>query len=166
MSKTLRWADGDLYNDDATGKFDSVDEENKCAQDLAETLLTPLTTLRGRRKRMFGSELADINIPTGIAAMIGRGLIGTKVTEAVNRLKQLQQEDPASTPNERIAKIDRLYTEEIQPSVYAFWVACSTEADTMAPAQRIAVSLRHRQPSTALQTLNDLAGRLAGGKVA
>lgn len=139
MSTTIRMFDGDILIDSA-GRAQSITGTDKAAQDIAEVLMTPLDGLRD-----YGSELAGLNIPPIISVVAGKALISKKVDEAVQRLRRLQQQDPAVTNDELIESIDRLVIQQFNTGDFLFWVSVLTRDRSTTSQQVLSVSLRHQE---------------------
>jgi hypothetical protein len=150
MSTTIRMADGDLFVDTA-GRTETVTDANKCAQDVAEVLLTPLDGLRD-----YGSELASLNVPQPVSLLAGRALISKKVDEAVQRLKRSQERDPYVTDQEQIEKINRLIVNNINDTDFVFWVNVLLRDATVTSTQILAVSLRHQASARFTAAIQEL----------
>jgi len=156
MSTTIRMADGDIYLNSA-GRGETIAGADKCSQDTAEVLLTPLDALRD-----FGSELADLNVPEPVRIFAGRALISKKVDEAIQRLRRLQQTDTQSTADERINKINRIIVEQIASTDFVFWVSLLLEDETILADQLLGVSLRHQESARFSQSVQEQARTLFG----
>lgn len=156
MSTTLRMADGDIYINSA-GRAELVDDANKAAQDIAETLLTPLDGLRD-----YGSELADLNVPEPVRTFAGKALISKKVDEAVRRLQRSQSNDSQSTAAERIKEVQRIVVDQINSTDFVFWISVVLEDDTIVADQLLGVSLRHQESARFSRAIQEQVRALTG----
>mgnify|MGYP001590259866 CR=1 FL=1 len=156
MSQTLLWSDGDLNLGDA-GRGTLISGNDKAAQEVGQSLTTDYDASRG-----FGQELMELDVPAYAGPLIGRALVSTRVTECLDRLKDLQQKDSTSTPDERLAGIAQLDVIEVDATSYAFFVAVETEAKSIVTWDPILVSLRHTFNKNAQTALNEYADQLGG----
>lgn len=147
MSTTLRMADGDILINSA-GRAETVTGADKCAQDIAEVLMTPL-------QNGYGSELADIDVPEPVRTFVGKGIVSKKVDEALQRLIRLQRADLQSTPDERIDRVERIVVEQIGATDFVFWVSAFVEDSTVVPEQLLGVSLRHQVSAKLYETVQE-----------
>ncbi len=150
-------ADGDFFINSA-GRTELVDGADKAAQDLAEVLMTPLS-----RARAYGSELASLDIPEPVSAIVGKSLISKKVDEAVQRLKRLQELDPEITDTEQIEKIHKLVVEQIGTGQFIFWVSVLLVDQSIIGEQVLAVSLRHQESARLTESIAELTKRITSG---
>lgn len=154
MGKTIRVADGDVFLNSA-GRTESIEGVDKSAQDLAEMLMTPYDP-----ERDYGSELADLDVPSSVSVFVGKSLIGKKVDEAVQRLKRMQEQDPYAGADEVIDRVQRLVIKEIQTGDYIFWVGVVTVSGKPIGDRVLAVSLRHQESARLVESVEELAARL------
>lgn len=151
MSTTLKMADGDLFVDQVTGRPRAISGVEKCVQDVAEVLMTALNQ-SGRAGRLFprayGSELATLDGPTRFSGILGKPLVARKVQEAINRLIDLQEQDPYLTGAEHIVAISRLIVEQFSTTDFAYFVqvdvADGRATDTVTNLG--AIALNHQFP--------------------
>ena len=119
MSKTIRIADGDIYID-SNGQSSLVDSVNKSGQDIAAALLIDYDA-----NTSFGSELATfVQSPYNF---ISDGIVQQLILEAVQRLQAKQQQDSASTSDERIARIKDLRIDRSDNGDVFFYLELETE---------------------------------------
>lgn len=156
MSTTIRMADGDIYINSA-GRAELVENADKAAQDIAETLLTPLDALRD-----YGSELADLNVPEPVRVFAGKALISKKVDEAVRRLQRAQSVDTRSTAAERIKEVQRIIVNQINGTDFVFWVSVVQEDDSIIADQLLGVSLRHQESARYSRSIEEQVRALTG----
>ncbi len=155
MSTTIRMFDGDVFLNSA-GRGEELTGADKAAQDLAEILMTPFDS-----DRDYGSELADLDIPQPVSALVGKSLITRKVDEAVQRLIRFQQADPYATAQERIEKLHKIVVEQFETSSFLFWVNVLLEDQTILGDRVLAVSLRHQESASLVDTVQELARKLS-----
>lgn len=146
-------ADGDLFINSA-GRAETITGADKCAQDIGEDLLTPFDGARD-----YGSELATLDVPQPITAFAGKALIAKKVDEAIQRLKRLQQQDPAITPQEQIDKINKIVVDQISATDFVFWVSVFLQDSSVEASSVLAVSLRHQESARFTESIQDLIRR-------
>lgn len=156
MSTTIRMADGDIFINSA-GRAELVENADKAAQDIAETLLTPLDALRD-----YGSELADLNVPEPVRVFAGKALISKKVDEAVRRLQRAQSVDTRSTAAERIKEVQRIIVNQINGTDFVFWVSVVQEDDSIIADQLLGVSLRHQESARYSRSIQEQVRALTG----
>jgi len=120
---------GDLYVD-AAGRYLAIEGEEKCAQDIAESLLN-------NRDPEFpewfpGSELYRITNgeATKLVAFISpEELIRTFVEDAVDRLIEMQDIDAYVDDAEAISEIRLLRVDKIGSLSYVFYLIVVTDTD-------------------------------------
>lgn len=156
MSTTLLWRDGDLYLDQA-GRPVEIADQDKAAQDMAEALTVEYDPRRG-----FGSELHSLGVPEYAGAVVGKALIASRVSEAVDRLKTLQHRNPASTATERITGLTQLQVLDIGSGDYAFYAAAETEDRQPVTLNPVLVTMKHTLDKNAATALNELGKRFGG----
>ena len=164
MSQTLRVVDGDLFISPVSGRAEILDGPDKASQDIAEVLMTPLAQPTAEAPdpppspdlmidllnaldlpaRDYGSELAFIDVPPQLSSALSKALIEKKVDEAIQRLRRLQQDDPLSTPDERIAGISKLVVVRVDTHSFAFFLEVALESSNFNPQRVILVSNRHQ----------------------
>jgi len=148
--------DGDIFISTA-GKSESVSGADKCVQDIAEALMTPLDSARD-----YGSELADLNIPEPVSVFAGKAIISRKIDEAIQRLKRLQELDPHAGSDERIDRINRLIVDRLNSTDFTFWVSVFLKDDSISTENMLAVSLRHQESAQFAETIQELVRRKLG----
>ena len=124
VSQTLRMKNGDLDFNRNTGRAELINGFEKASQDLADILLTVFDN-----ERNYGSELADIEVASQFFDFITVGLVQQKISESVNRLIALQQQDAQSTADERIESITALRVRQPQGTDIVFFLAVKTETN-------------------------------------
>ncbi len=111
--------------------------------------------------RAYGSELTALDIPQPVTEFAGKALISKKVDEAIQRLRRLQDLDPAITQDERIDRINKLVVDQVASTDFVFWVSVVT-ADTAVADNVLAVSLRHQESARFTESVEDLVRRGLG----
>lgn len=157
MSITLKMVDGDLYVD-AAGRYLAIEGMEKCAQDLAESLLN-------NRDPEYppwypGSELYRLTNGEYLQLMTHitpRELIHTYVEEAVDRLIELQDIDAEVDDDEAIVDILLLDVRPIGHLTWAFFL--TVQVDTLEPVKLgFTVDLRQQLPAAVRGDLPDIFG--------
>ena len=128
MSTTIRLAAGDYYVD-ARGRFYYTESDReKCAQDVAVVLLQDLSP-DGR----WGNQLNTRQSNSSIGARgLHKPVIQSDVSDAINRLIALQQQDPALGEAEEIDRFTITVSSQPQDLHYAYIVEVqrrNTESD-------------------------------------
>jgi hypothetical protein len=157
MTKTFRMVDGDLHFD-INGRLEEIEGIQKLSQDVAEVLLTQLETGRD-----FGSELHVVEADP--AFNISEQQVASFVSDAVDRLQQLQRTNPNTTRAEEIAAIETIEVFKNDQTEILFGLALrttegSTVASEIAVRQR-PVSLRHLMPPSISEQDQDTRAELA-----
>lgn len=101
MSYTLAVENGDLFVN-ARGSGDMISGRDKLSQDFAETLLTVYDPSTDN-----GSRLGRIVVGAGAS----KSFVTSELHECSSRLQRKQQQDPACTPDERLASVSRVEVE-------------------------------------------------------
>ena len=149
MSTTLKVSNGDLDIDEVTGMATVIEGTTKCAQDVANVLMTELiqknrsgTTFR----RSYGSELATLQTPTFFSGTIGKPLVSRKIQEAIHTLIDLQSLDGNVTDDEAIDHIGRLIVEALDVTDYIYFVEVFVRSSAPVPpiSNLEAVKLDHQ----------------------
>jgi hypothetical protein len=157
MSITLKMVDGDLYVD-AAGRYLAIEGIEKCAQDLAESLLN-------NRDPEFppwypGSELYRLTNGEYLKLLSHFSpmeLIHTYVEEAVERLVELQDIDPEVDDDEAIVDIIMLDVRPIGHLTWVFYLV--VQVDTQEPLKLgFNVDLRQQLPAAIRGDLPDTFG--------
>jgi len=157
MSITLKMVDGDLYVDSA-GRYLAIEGIEKCAQDLAETLLN-------NRDPEFppwfpGSELYRLTNGDYVklfSHITPMELIHTFVEDAVYRLMELQDIDPEVDDDEAIVDILLLEVRPFGNLTWVFWLV--VQVDTEEPVKMgFSVDLRQQLPSAIRGDVPDTFG--------
>jgi len=147
MAKTFKMVDGDLFFD-VNGRLDSIVDFEKVSQDIAEVLLTDLDLSRD-----FGSEL---NIVASDPSFnISKQQVSSYVTDAVDRLRNLQRTNATTTRQEEIAVIETVEVHKNDQTEIIFGLAVRTTAGPSIDSSiRLApkpVSLEHLLPPSTVQ---------------
>lgn len=148
MSTTFALLDGDIELDQA-GRPILVSGRDKLDQDIAHSLLTPYDPSVPIGNRLVSDVLPDTT---------GEAFVTREVSEAIQRLTELQADDASVTPDERIRSVEHLQVVPLDALKYAFVLQIRTE-DGNTVSQRKALSLEHRRLP------NDLRDRLLRGDV-
>ena len=154
MTTTFRMVDGDLFFD-VNGRLDAIDGVEKLSQDLAEVLLTEFDV-----DRDFGSELHTVE--TDPSFNISEQQVSSFVSDAVERVQNLQRSNENTTRDEEIASIDQIEVNKNNQTEILFGLAVSTTSGDVVASQAAIrakpVSLRHQlPPSTSEQDQEERA---------
>ncbi len=129
MSTTLRIQDGDLVLL-PQGVFDTVTDEAKLRQDIAETTLNNLDP---QNPSWFTGSLlytVEANPQNIIKSGIGvEQYIQVIIDEALQRLIDLQEEDEYITDKERISEVEQIIVQKIGNSAYIFYAIVRNDSD-------------------------------------
>ena len=151
MSSTPYILNGDLYISADSGRIYLVDGVDKCSQDVAEILYTPYSTVTG-----YGSDLIDVvNYPV-MAKGAMQNFIKLKISEAIDRLKNMQREDPFSTIDERILNVRNLQLKYAGNSTYLFYLQLDVEDPTADVENILAIKMLHNSQVDVVDLLNNL----------
>ncbi len=153
MSTTFKFSDGDFDVDPVTGRFIQISGIEKCAQDIADALMTEFAQ-RNRSgqalRRNYGSELAGIgNGYTVLFGGFGKPMISRKIQEAVDRLIVSQNADPFVDRNELIDRITNLVVESFGEGSFVYALTAVTvggQNTTPVTNLREATRLNHQFP--------------------
>lgn len=148
MSKTFLVRDGDLFIDREVGKSYMLEGGAKLAQDIAHAMTTVFDS-----DRRYGFDFASVDQPV-IVVRAAEALIQMKVSECLDRLKVMQQQDPFSTATERIDRVERIVVQNVGGGNYLFFVRVRPEQGELVE-RMVAVSMRHR--NTTLQVIQPFA---------
>ena len=145
MSLTLKCDDGDLMVSTG-GRFMIVTGIEKCAQDIAESLLNnwdPETSVYYN-----GSELYLIDSdPVSLDAISAEERIRFAVESSVDRLIDLQDEDSYAEADELIQEIRELWVRNLGKSSYGFFLRVITESEDDVPLN-FTINLSQQLPSS------------------
>lgn len=119
MSLTLKISNGQLDFDPATGQLNTVTDNRKAAQDLAECLLQDY--LADIDYGSFLKSIATNNIPFS-----GDLFIRYYIADAVQKLMSKQQDDPNITSAEQILSINELSVNTDSDGTCVFFVGVTT----------------------------------------
>jgi|SRR5579885_2441917 len=125
MSQTLRWAAGDMYVG-ADGRGQLLQDVDKCAQDLAEQLISPFDPVTGQGNELIGDDLRNATL----TSVFGDAFIQQRISDVVHRLQQLQNEDPNITAAEKISRIldIHVFTLQTDKRNVAFFLSVQVES--------------------------------------
>jgi hypothetical protein len=145
MSITLKCDDGDLMVSTG-GTFIFINGLEKCAQDVAESLLNNWDVELAQYYN--GSELYLIDEdPTSLALISTEERIRVYVEDAVDRLMDLQASDDYADEDEVISEIRELIVERVGFLTYGFYLAVVTESEDYVP-QEFFINLGQQLPNT------------------
>jgi hypothetical protein len=157
MSLTLKMVDGDLYVD-AAGRYLAIEGMEKCAQDLAESLLNnrdpefPPWYPGSELYRLTNGEYLQL-----LSHFTPMELIQTYVEDAVDRLIELQDIDAEVDDDEAITEILMLDVRPIGNLTWAFWLI--VQVDTNEPVKMgFTVDLKQQLPAAIRGDLPDTFG--------
>jgi hypothetical protein len=126
MSETIKMANGDIVLDSA-GRTIVIDGPEKCAQDIAESLLNNYDPQDPPYHN--GSELYKLDEMTTTLASFGiPSTIESMVHDAIARLMDLQAQDAAITDEELISEIRYIRVWQIGQLSWAFYAKCITNS--------------------------------------
>lgn len=137
MSKTLRVANGDWYID-SRGRPAYIEEREKAAQDTACVLLQKLYA-----DGSWGSELHRVEEGTIVDTINAhKALIQTLVSEAVERLMALQEQEEDIPDLEKIASYVVTVQRQVGRSLsYAYYLEIDTEGSDEPVTQTYVVEI-------------------------
>ena len=133
MSVTLKMIDQDLAVSTG-GRFITVRGIEKCAQDIAESLLNDwdhsgIAWWNGSELSLIGPDPVDttvINVEERIRVA---------VEDAIERLIDLQEDDDYADEDELIAEMRELWVRSLGSSSYGFYLRAITESTEEIPLQ-------------------------------
>lgn len=127
MSITLKMAAGDLVLTPA-GRFQSISGLEKCAQDIGEAYLNNYAPA-DPPWHPTGSEFYEIDENTYAYNTIGiKAIIERMAYDALERLMEMQQEDPEVDDAELIDEITSVQVWQIGALSWAFHSVCVTDS--------------------------------------
>jgi len=147
MSFTIKCDDGDLVTDTAN-KYVVIDKLEKCAQDLAESLLNSWDP--EFEQYYNGSELYKIDEnPTMFDDIGAEEFIRNAIEESVARLQDLQDADEFVDPEEAIDDIATLKVAKVpdSKSTWYFYLKVLTESEDFVE-QDFDISLEQQLPAS------------------
>jgi len=164
MSYTIKCDDGDLIMD-VTGRYRAAFGREKCAQDIAESLLNNYD----EEYTMYynGSTLYKIDQHPNLISTIGaEEFIQTSVGEAVTRLMDAQDNDDYVDETEKIDHVDHLIVNQIGLMSYTFDLRVITESTEPVVVDDFTISLAQQLPSALSQGFGVFlpAGQDSGSK--
>lgn len=145
MSATLKCDYGDLLVDNR-GTFIPIDGLQKCAQDIAESLLNNWDP--EDEQWWNGSELYQIERSPSSFGVVGvQDRIRSMVEDAIVRLQDLQEEDGYVDDAELIEEIRELWVKPLGDMTYGYYlVAITASGDKVDPA--FTIDLSHQLPTS------------------
>lgn len=145
MSITLKCDDGDLIVA-TTGAFVLIDGLQKCAQDIAESLLNDWDP--DLINWYNGSELYLIDgDPASLSIVTAEERIRFAVEDSILRLQDLQQSDDFADEDEIIEEIRTLMVQKVGLMTYGFYLSAITASDEFVE-QDFAINLSQQLPSS------------------
>jgi len=118
MSTTFRIKNGDFCFEQATGKSEMVDKENKLRQDLVQIYLSNFDPLRNYGSRLFSGG----NVPF----FGGRSFILSEASDTIDRLQGYQQSDQYLDEEEKIVTISSLDVNMIDDTDAVLFISVRT----------------------------------------
>jgi hypothetical protein len=149
MSYTMKCDDGDLIMD-STGRYRAVFGQEKCVQDIAESLLNNYDT----EFPMYynGSLLYEIDHnPAFVEAIGAEAFIHAAVNESIERLMDSQENDEYVDAAEKINHIQQLMVRRLGIMTYTFYLLAITEDDSDVTVDDFVVSLAQQLPASLAQ---------------
>jgi hypothetical protein len=149
MSYTIKCDDGDLIMD-VTGRYRAIFGQEKCAQDIAESLLNNYES----EFPMYynGSSLYQIDYnPSFVDAIGAEAFIQASVSESVERLMDLQENDDYVDAAEKIDRVAQLSVQRIGMMTYTFYLHVVTEDDSNVTVDDFTISLAQQLPASLSQ---------------
>lgn len=132
MSKTWKWADGDIVIDRNKGRALYIDGTEKASQDVAYFYMTITDVLR-----RVGCQLTNLD-RLGRQAGMTKTVIQQEATDAVRRLQEWQVLDSSLTDAERIVSIEQFVVVQDSPVSFVFNMTIATAtSDKVQVAYRI-----------------------------
>lgn len=145
MSITLKCDDGDLLVS-TTGAFILIDGMQKCAQDIAESLLNNWDP--DISNWYNGSELYLIDEdPATLSLVSAEERIRFSVEESILRLQDLQEADDYADEDEIIDEIRTLMVQRVGFMTFGFYLGVVTASEEFVP-QNFFINLAQQLPST------------------
>ena len=145
MSITLKCDDGDLLVDNR-GQFIPINGMQKCAQDIAESILNNWNS--EDNQWWNGSELYQLERdPSMYADVEAEEQIRYMVEDAVMRLQALQEEDGEVDGDELIEEIRELWVKPLGNMTYGYYIVAITASDEKVDPT-FTISLSHQLPSS------------------
>jgi len=145
LSNTLKCDNGDLMVAPA-GRFLIVTGIEKCAQDMAESLLNSWDPEEDQWYN--GSELFLIGgDPSSLDAISAEERIRSVVEDAIDRLIDLQEDDNYVDLDEKIEEVRELWVRSLGNSTYGFFLRAITESEENVPLG-FSIQLSQQLPSS------------------
>jgi len=143
MSITIKCDDGDWVVD-AAGRYVTVQGLEKGTQDIAEALLN---TYDPKFPTYYnGSTLWTIQEKTtALVDFSIESLIHVSVTDAIDRLRDIQDNNAYVDDDERINKIAELFVRHPYPMTWIYYLRVITDSDQAIPLN-FPISLRQQIP--------------------
>lgn len=149
MSYTIKCDDGDMIME-STGRYRAVFGREKCAQDIAESLLNNYD----EQFTMYynGSTLYKVDQhPNLIGAIGAEEFIRTSVSDSIARLQDAQDNDDYVSEDEKIDHIAHLTVTQIGMMSYTFDLRAITESTEQVVVDDFTISLAQQLPSSLAQ---------------
>jgi hypothetical protein len=138
------------------GRLQSIEGFDKVSQDIAESLLTDFDV-----QRAFGCELN--RVVTDPAFNIGEQQASSYVSDAIERLRQLQQTNPTTTRQEEIAMVESIEVHKNDQTEILFGLAVRTTAgpsvDSTVKLAPNPVRLDHLLPPSTTQQSQEIRAK-------
>jgi hypothetical protein len=144
MSVTLKCDDGDLLASTG-GRFLTVFGLEKCAQDIAESLLNSWDDAdyvwwNGSTLYLIGPDPVDTTV------MTIEEMIRVAVEDAIERLIDMQEDDTYVDQDEQIADIRELWVRDLGDLSYGFYLRAITTSEDYIPLG-FTISLQQQLPT-------------------
>jgi hypothetical protein len=115
-----------MYIEKDSGRPFLIDGIDKCSQDIAEILYSKYDPYRN-----YGNELNDLANTPIVSSEVLKNFITIKISDAVKRLQNLQEQDHFATNEETIYRIKDLIVENSkEDSTYIFILRVSVKSVT------------------------------------
>jgi hypothetical protein len=148
-------SDGDIFFD-VNGRLQSIEGFDKVSQDIAESLLTDFDV-----QRAFGCELN--RVVTDPSYNIGEQQASSYVSDAIERLRNLQQTNPTTTRQEEISMVESIEVHKNDQTEILFGLAVRTTAGPSVESNvRLApnpVRLDHLLPPSTTQQSQEIRAK-------
>ena len=155
MTTTFKMSDGDLFFD-INGRLEYVEGFEKVSQDMAEVLLTNFDV-----DRNYGTEL--VLVDSSPVFNISQSQVTLYVTDAIERLRNLQRTSSYTTLQEEIASIESIEVFKNDQTEILFGVAVRTSSgpsiNTAINMAQKPVSLQHLMPPSTSEQIQEYEAR-------
>ena len=146
MSYTIKCDDGDFIMDSA-GRYVMASGQEKLAQDIAESLLNNYDP--DFPTYYNGSQLYIVDQSPSLISTIGaEEFIRSTVEDAIDRLRNLQDEDDYLEESERIDHISELTVNKVGPMSYTFYLRVIAADESDVPIEPFTITLRQQLPAS------------------